>query len=232
MGVLNISHLGLPDFAFSINLKTGLPQISETQILSYVRNLSEDIGFRTVGTAEHALADEWMIDKAHEVQKECQRLVEADPERNLECEVWHQRGSGAHRYVPDFIISVSILMRRRFDMMGKRLYKTYTELTNIVIRVSNGTLAGKEHAVLVNAHLDSTLPSPGAADDALSVGVMLECIRVLTHTPGWTPAHAIVFRKVSEQRISVPSPAKLFQCSIMQKNRSRMGPIYFPRSIL
>ncbi|KAI9448865.1 hypothetical protein BJY52DRAFT_1206477 [Lactarius psammicola] len=160
-----------------VNPETGLPQISETQILGYVRHLSEDIGFRTVGTAEHALADKWMIDTAHEVQKECQRIVEADPERKLECEVWHQRGSGAHR----------------FDMMGKRLYKTYTDLTNIVIRVSNGTSAGKEHAVLVNAHLDSTLPSPGAADDALSVGVMLECIRVLTHTPDWTPAYAIVF---------------------------------------
>lgn len=81
----------------------------------------------------------------------------------------------------------------RFDMMGKRLYKTYVDLTNIIIRVSNGTPKGKEHAVLVNAHLDSTLPSPGAADDALSVGVMLECIRVLTNTPTWEPTHSIIF---------------------------------------
>jgi Zn-dependent M28 family amino/carboxypeptidase len=80
-------------------------------------------------------------------------------------------------------------------MMGKRLYKTYANLTNIVIRVSDGTPEGKKHAVLVSAHLDSTLPSPGAADDALSVGVMLDCIRVLTHTPGWTPSHAIIFCK-------------------------------------
>jgi Zn-dependent M28 family amino/carboxypeptidase len=79
--------------------------------------------------------------------------------------------------------------------MGKRLYKTYVDLTNIVIRVSDGTPEGKEHALLVSAHLDSTLPSPGAADDALSVGVMLDCIRVLTHTPGWTPSHAIIFCK-------------------------------------
>ena len=78
-------------------------------------------------------------------------------------------------------------------MMGKRLYKTYADLTNIVIRVSDGTPEGKKHAALVSAHLDSTLPSPGAADDALSIGVMLDCIRVLTHTPGWTPSHAIIF---------------------------------------
>ncbi|KAH9989914.1 hypothetical protein BJV74DRAFT_922202 [Russula compacta] len=156
---------------------TGFPQVSETQILAYVRHLSEDIGYRTVGTAEHALADEWMVDTAHKVQRECERLVHVDPGRRLECEVWHQRGSGSHR----------------FDMMGKRVYKTYADLTNIVIRVSDGTAEGKKHAVLVNAHLDSTLPSPGAADDALAVGVMLECIRVLTHTPGWTPNYSIVF---------------------------------------
>src|SRR5713226_1614479 len=81
-------------------------------------------------------------------------------------------------------------------MIGKRLYKTYANLTSIVIRASDGTPEGKNHAVLVSAHLDSTLPSPGAAvDGALSVGIMLDWIRVLTHTPGWTPSHAIIFCK-------------------------------------
>ena len=72
-------------------------------------------------------------------------------------------------------------------MMGKRLYKTYVNLTNIVVRISDGTPEGKEHAVLVNSHLDSTLPSPGAADDALPVGIMLDCMRVLIETPKWSP---------------------------------------------
>jgi len=78
-------------------------------------------------------------------------------------------------------------------MMGKRLYKTYRDLSNIIVRISDGTPEGKEHAVLVNSHLDSTLPSPGAADDALSVGVMLDCMRVLIETPDWSPTHAIIF---------------------------------------
>jgi hypothetical protein len=81
----------------------------------------------------------------------------------------------------------------RFDMMGKRLYKTYVNLTNIVVRISNGTPEGKEHAVLINSHLDSTLPSPGAADDAFAVGIMLDCMRVLIETPDWSPTHAIIF---------------------------------------
>lgn len=46
--------------------------------------------------------------------------------------------------------------------MHARLYKTYVNLSNIIIRISDGTPEGKKHAVLVNSHLDSTLPSPGA----------------------------------------------------------------------
>ncbi|KAF8748104.1 peptidase M28 family [Rhizoctonia solani] len=53
-------------------------------------------------------------------------------------------------------------------MMNKRVYKNYVDLTNIIVRVSDGTPEGKRNAVLVNSHLDSTLPSPGAADDAIS----------------------------------------------------------------
>jgi Zn-dependent M28 family amino/carboxypeptidase len=89
----------------------------------------------------------------------------------------------------------------RFDMMGKRLYKTYVDLTNIVIRISDGTPAGKEHAILVNSHVDSTLPSPGAADDGLAVGVMLDCMRVLINSPDWSPRYAIVLRKFNSRPI-------------------------------
>ncbi|KAG5638589.1 hypothetical protein H0H81_011675 [Sphagnurus paluster] len=155
---------------------TKLPQISEARILGFAKHLSENIGYRTVGTKEHALADDWMVLQAKAFQRNCEAVVVATG-RKLECEVWRQEGSGSHR----------------FDMMNKRLYKTYVNLTNIIVRISDGTPEGKEHAVLVNSHLDSTLPSPGAADDAIAVGIMLDCMRVLINTPKWTPKHAIVF---------------------------------------
>ncbi|KAJ7083760.1 hypothetical protein C8R44DRAFT_53144 [Mycena epipterygia] len=158
------------------NALTNLPQISEARILGFAKYLSEEIGYRTVGTYEHALADIWMVEQAEEAKRNCERVVK-ESGRKLECEVWRQQGSGTHR----------------FDMMSKRLYKSYQNLTNIVVRISDGTAAGKEHALLLNSHLDSTLPSPGAADDAISVGIMLDCIRVLVDTPGWSPAHAVVF---------------------------------------
>ena len=51
---------------------TNLPQISETRILSYAQYLSEDIGYRTVGTYEHALADEWMWQQANRMKELCE----------------------------------------------------------------------------------------------------------------------------------------------------------------
>ncbi|KAF9233723.1 hypothetical protein BU15DRAFT_53545 [Melanogaster broomeanus] len=157
--------------------QTHLPHPSEATILSYAKHLSEEIGFRTPGTREHALADAWMVRKAEEVKQLCENIVQKEKGRKLECEVWRQEGSGSHR----------------FDMMGTRLYKTYVNLSNIILRISDGTERGKEAAVLINAHLDSTLPSPGAADDALAVGVMLECARVLVETQGWEPTHSVIF---------------------------------------
>ncbi|KAF7976944.1 hypothetical protein HWV62_5371 [Athelia sp. TMB] len=125
---------------------SGLPQISESAILGHARHLSETIGYRTVGTREHALGDAWMVDQAAALKTQCDALVAASPHRALECEVWRQEGNGSHR----------------FDMMGRRLYKTYVGLSNVVVRLSNGTSEGKEHAVLINSHVDSTLPSPGS----------------------------------------------------------------------
>jgi len=172
-----------------------LPQISEVNILGVAKYLSEDIGYRTVGTFEHALADAWMTQQAKIMQGECQKIV-AKTERKLECEIWHQQGSGSHRCILVFYLwRNNGLILSRFDMMGKRIYKTYVNLTNIIIRISDGTPAGKEHAILVNAHLDSTLPSPGAADDGLAVGVMLDVMRVLINTPDWSPEHSIVLCK-------------------------------------
>ncbi|KZT25302.1 hypothetical protein NEOLEDRAFT_1178422 [Neolentinus lepideus HHB14362 ss-1] len=156
---------------------TNEPQLSEARILSHAKFLSEDIGYRTVGTKEHALGDEWIVNQAKELDEICRKARSRNPERKIECEWWWQQGSGSHR----------------FDMMNKRLYKTYVDLTNVVFRISDGTPAGKADAVLVNAHVDSTLPSPGAADDALPVGVMLECARVLIERDGWEPTHSIVF---------------------------------------
>lgn len=49
-----------------------------------------------------------MVGQVEEAKRHCERVVR-ETGRKLECEIWRQQGSGTHR----------------FDMMGKRLYKTY-----------------------------------------------------------------------------------------------------------
>jgi len=100
--------------------------------------------------------------------------------------------------------------------MGYRLYKNYVDLTNIIVRISNGTIAGKEHAILVNSHIDSTPPSAGAADDALPVGVMLECIRVLIHDKTWEPTNAVIFCALFSWSV-IPRMLITYVCSIQQR---------------
>jgi Zn-dependent M28 family amino/carboxypeptidase len=81
-------------------------------------------------------------------------------------------------------------------MMDERLYKSYQNLTNIIFRISDGTEQGKSRAILLNSHIDSTLPSPGAADDAMSVGIMLDVARVLIHSApreSWFVGWSIIF---------------------------------------
>ncbi|KAH8104338.1 hypothetical protein DFH11DRAFT_1883465 [Phellopilus nigrolimitatus] len=132
------------------------PQLSEHTVFAHTRHLSERIGFRTVGTRERVRADAWMLGQADALKALCDDAVRAEPGRQLECQVWHQQASSSHR----------------FDILGKRLYKSYD-------------------AILANAHLACTLPSPGAADNALAPGIILEAVHTVVCTPHWSPMHAL-----------------------------------------
>ena len=65
---------------------TNAPQLSEAAILSHAKYLSEDIGYRSVGTREHALGDAWTLQKAEELKKLCEKAVVRETGRKLECE--------------------------------------------------------------------------------------------------------------------------------------------------
>lgn len=38
-----------------------------------------------------------MLKQAETLRGECEEIVRTHPERKLQCEVWHQQGSGSHR---------------------------------------------------------------------------------------------------------------------------------------
>lgn len=83
----------------------------------------------------------------------------------------------SHRMIADRSAS---LLAFSFDFMSSVVWKKYYSMSNLIVRISDGTDASKANSVLLNSHIDSTLPSPGAADDGAGVGIMVELLRILT----------------------------------------------------
>lgn len=76
----------------------------------------------------------------------------------------------------------------------------------MIVRLSDGTQNSKANAILVNAHSDSTLPSPGAADDLVGVAVMLEALRVMGMGERKL-TNAVIFREYSENWLAQSAAA-------------------------
>ncbi|CAO3570800.1 unnamed protein product [Mortierella alpina] len=150
-------------------------RFSEENVRKIVRHLSDDIGYRIVGTAQDQETQDYLIQEIATMKEHAQRerlrrsLTTGVGETALALprfDTWIQVADGSHQ----------------FDFMSKVVMKMYTNMTNIIVRLSCGPECDKS-AILLNAHYDTTLGSPGAADDALPIGVMLELIRILSQRP-------------------------------------------------
>lgn len=186
------SHYHLPKpKSIDTNTLDEPAHFSELKALEHISKLSDDIGYRIVGTKEHVEAEKWIenIVKSYEgwhttviadqdanQPQDNATLRATDPRGDTQVEVWTQIGDGSHRF--DFISSI--------------VWKKYYSMSNVVVRISDGTDEGKEHAVLLNAHLDSTLPSPGAADDGAGIAILLELLRIYTTPPRPRLKHSVI----------------------------------------
>ena len=94
-------------------------------------------------------------------------------------------------------VDVELSVRRASGSFGidfpDSMTQLYRNVTNVAVRLKKrGT--SPRHAVLVNAHYDSAVGSPGASDDAVSCGTMLEILRSLSSDPApFLPEHSIIF---------------------------------------
>ncbi|KAM0755633.1 hypothetical protein T439DRAFT_320338 [Meredithblackwellia eburnea MCA 4105] len=160
-------HYSLPTPITTPFAPDGTPVFNEAKAMEYIRDLSTHADgspkYRIVGTEEMVETDRYLLAAVEKIKED----VVLNMGDLHQIEVWHQVGTGTHL----------------FDFMGKKVWKQYTNITNVVVRLSDGTPEGKKNAVLVNAHTDSTLPSPGAADDLVGVATMLETIRVMAMSP-------------------------------------------------
>ncbi|KAF9987978.1 hypothetical protein BGZ65_000664 [Modicella reniformis] len=164
----------------TIDPLTGQYRFSEENVRKVVRYLSEDIGYRVVGTEQDQETQDYLIRELKTFKEQAQkqsarqsgekidlgRVATAQVPPFPKFDMWVQVADGSHQ----------------FDFMSKVVMKMYTNMTNIIVRLSCGPECDK-NAVLLNAHYDTTLGSPGAVDDALPIGVMMELIRILSQRP-------------------------------------------------
>ncbi|KAI8070896.1 hypothetical protein BC940DRAFT_235259 [Gongronella butleri] len=155
-------------------------EFSEYNAMSTISYLSDTIGYRIVGTVEEHQTAVYLKNIIRDYQKNA-AVVPGAPK----FEMWAQHETGTHR----------------FDIMDHMVLKAYTNITNIIVRLScpeNDFTLGTERqceqdAVLVNSHFDTTLGSPGATDDGSGTAVMLEIIRVMSQRDWSGYRNSVVF---------------------------------------
>ncbi|KAI9305107.1 hypothetical protein BJ944DRAFT_162332 [Cunninghamella echinulata] len=174
-------HYNLPDPVAhrGINPKNGLSEFSERNAIETISYLSDTLGYRIVGTVEEAQSADYLKNMIKGYQQ-----TAASIPGSPKFDVWIQQETGSHR----------------FDIMDHMVLKAYTNITNIIVRLScpdgdtvSGVRSCEDNAILVNSHFDTTLGSPGATDDGSGTAVMLEIIRVLSQRDWTGYKNSIVF---------------------------------------
>ncbi|KAF9990085.1 hypothetical protein BGZ75_003632 [Mortierella antarctica] len=166
-------HYTLPTAVYEgVDPVSGKPQFSEENVRRVVRYMTKDIGYRVVGTEQELETKNYLIRELMTLKDEAKLEGLRHAQELPNFDMWVQVGDGSHR----------------FDFMSKgksffsMVMKMYTNMTNIIVRLSCGPECD-QNAVLLNAHYDTTLGSPGAVDDALGCGVMMEIIRIMSLRP-------------------------------------------------
>ncbi|KAI8968494.1 hypothetical protein BDF20DRAFT_908139 [Mycotypha africana] len=173
-------HYKLPKPAHHLGYDSnGIASFSENNAVSIISHLSDTIGYRIVGTKEEKQSYEYLTQLIYDYKKEAQSIAGSP-----KFDVWLQHGSSSHR----------------FDIMDRMVLKAYTNVTNIIVRLScpvdptnDDDRSCEKNAVLVNAHFDTTLGSPGASDDGSGIAVMMDIVRVLSKRDWTGYKNSIVF---------------------------------------
>lgn len=133
----------------------------------HVRQLSVEIGSRFTGSeANEVLTVEYLIG---EIQK-----VQFDMKEGTKIEYEVQRGEG--HFVEEWLAFKSV--------------NIYRGIQNVVARIMPRDAKETDHHILLNAHFDNVVLSPGAGDDGTMVAVILEMMRILAKNP---LKHPVIF---------------------------------------
>ena len=111
---------------------------SEANAMLTMQHLSEGIGYRVVGTQKHVDAEVWLEDVLRRYEG---THATGGSEYATHVEVFRQQSDGRHR----------------FEILGHPVWKRYYGMSNLIVRVSDGSEESKAHTLLVNAHIDLSL---------------------------------------------------------------------------
>jgi hypothetical protein len=148
-------------------------RFSEERVLTHARDLAEGIGPRVVSTPAMEPAEWYVVDRARELVEEISAARADDMDVDL----------SIHRPTGSF----------RLNFLNNDIANAYTNLTNVVVRVAPKDASIDAKSVLLNAHFDTTLGSPGGADCASCVGMLLEILRVMARPGTRVPAAPVLF---------------------------------------
>ncbi|KAH0875113.1 hypothetical protein HID58_072475 [Brassica napus] len=145
-----------------------LDQFSEARAVEHIRVLSEENSGRQEGRPGLREAATYIKTQLEMVKER------AGP--NLRVEVEEAQVDGS------------------FSMMfiGHNISLGYRNHTNILMRISSMHSHDKDASVLMNAHYDSPINSPGAGDCGSCVASLLEIARLVVDS-GWAPPRPIIF---------------------------------------
>ncbi|XWS34580.1 hypothetical protein CRYUN_Cryun21dG0050400 [Craigia yunnanensis] len=157
-------------FIEPLGIDAPLDRFSEARAIEHVRVLSHEIDGRQVRQ------------RGRPGLREAAWYIKAQLER-----VKERAGSNIRIEVEENVVDGS------FNMMflGRSISLGYINHTNILMRISSIDSQDTDPSVLMNAHFDSPLGSPGAGDCGSCVASMLEIAR-LTIDSGWVPPRPII----------------------------------------
>ena len=130
---------------------------SEHRAMAVVRKLADDIGGRQVGTNGVREAGRYLLSELEDI-----RAVAEAERPDLDVEIDVQTTSGAYH----------------LELFLTPFYLTSDNLENVILRIRPRN-ATTNAALLVNAHFDSAIASPGAADCAACTAIAVEVARAI-----------------------------------------------------
>ena len=152
---------------------------AEGRAIATTAYLADTIGNRQVSTEGAERGALYLLEQAHKIAADA-----AAHRPDLKVEVAREQVTGA---------------LSRQIVFGLEIANVYNNLTNVILKISpkhsNTTRSSTKPppSVLMNAHYDSTLGSPGASDAASCVGVALEIARTIVANVSLPLAAPIVF---------------------------------------